>query len=285
MRKVILVSDSAMDLPAEYIEKEEIVVVPFHISFNEETYRDGLDINTERLYEKVKELGVLPKSAAISPEEWLTFFKPIVDAGHDVFCLTIGSKLSSSFQNAYIASLEFESGRVCVLDSETLSGSIAILMLKAADMRREGMSAKEIKEGIAKLIPNMHTQFVIQTFDYLYKGGRCGAMSMIVGTVLSIKPQIKIFDGKLDVHKKTPGKMSRAVDVMLKDFFDLYDEGKIDPDYVFITHSPAEKMAVHIKERLNEKGVTIKNLIESYSGSVISTHCGPGTIGILYLEK
>ena len=285
MRKVVLVSDSAMDLPAEYIEKEEIVVVPFHISFNEETYRDGIDINTARLYAKVKELGVLPKTAAISPEEWLTFFRPIVDAGHDVFCLTIGSKLSSSFQSAYIASLEFDAGRVEVLDSQTLSGSIAILMLKAADMRREGMSAKEIKEGISELIPKMHTQFVIQTLDYLYKGGRCGAMSMVVGTMLSIKPQIKMFDGKLDVYKKTPGKMSRAIDNMLSDFFELYDQDKIDPEYVFITHSPAPKMAIHIRNRLEEKGIKINNLIESFAGSVISTHCGPGTIGILYLEK
>jgi len=284
MRKVVLVADSAMDLPKDLIKKHEIIIAPFHISFGNDTYRDGIDMTTEMLYENVEKLGILPKTAAISPAEWKTIFDPIVEAGNDVFCLTIGSKISSTFQNAYVASLDYEAGRVEVLDSTVLSGSIAILMLKAIKFKETGMSAKEIKEAVEKLTHKLNTQFVIPTLDYLHKGGRCSSLSKVLGSVLQIKPQIKMTNGTLSLYKKSAGKMSRAIDGMLEDFFKLYEEGKIDTEFVFITHSIAPKYAIYIREKVTER-VQVEHLIESFAGSVISTHCGPGTIGILYLEK
>ena len=228
---------------------------------------------------------MLPKTGAISPAEWKRVFDSFIDQGYDVLCMTIGSKLSSSFQNAYLSSLEYETGRVEVVDTKALSGSIAILMLKAVNLRKEGKTASEIKQALQFLIPKMHTQFVIPTLDYLYRGGRCSAMAKVFGTMLAIKPQIKMFDGALDLYKKSVGKMSRAVDGMLDDFFKLAKEGKVDLEYVFITHSMAERMHDYIKEKVIASGLPIKNLLESHAGSVISSHCGPGTIGILYLEK
>lgn len=285
MRKVMLVSDSAMDIPAHYIKEHQIKIVPFYISFGDKTYRDGVDITTKELYEKVEKLGQLPKTGAISPAEWKKVFDTYVDAGYDVLCMTIGSKLSSSFQNAYLMSLEYDQGRVEVLDTKALSGSISILMLKAIDLRNEGKSATEIKQALELLVPKVHTQFVIPTLDYLYKGGRCSAMSKVFGTMLAIKPQIKMFDGTLELYKKSVGKMSRSVDGMLEDFFKMANEGKVDLEYVFITHTMAQKMHDYIKEKVVASGLPIKNLLESHAGSVISSHCGPGTIGILYLEK
>ena len=284
MKKVVFIADSAMDLPKELIEKHEIQVLPFHISFGNDTYRDGIDMTTEMLYQKVEELGILPKSAAIAPAEWKQAFDPIIEAGNDVFCLTIGSKISSTFQNAYVASLDYEEGRVQVVDSGVLSGAIAILMLKAVKFRDQGMNAKEIKNAVEKLVPKLHTQFVIPTLDYLYKGGRCSSLSKVIGSVLKIKPQIKMVDGTLGLYKKSAGKMSRAIDGMLDDFFEIYENGKLDPEFVFITHSIAPKYAIYIREKVEER-VKVDHLIESYAGSVISTHCGAGTIGILYLEK
>lgn len=285
MRKVMFVADSAMDLPAHYIKENQIKIVPYYVTFGDKTYRDGVDITTKGLYEKVEELGQLPKTGAIAPAEWKRVFDSFVNQGYDVLCMTLGSKLSSTFQNAYLASLEYETGRVEVVDSKALSGSIAILMLKAIDLRREGKSATEIKQALQFLIPKVHTQFVIPTLDYLYKGGRCSAMAKVIGTMLSVKPQIKMFDGALDLYKRSVGKMSRAVDGMLDDFFKLANAGKVDLEYVFITHSMAERMFEYIKEKVVASGLPIKNLIESHAGSTISSHCGPGTIGILYLEK
>ncbi len=285
MRKVKIITDSSFDLPEEWIKKHDIYVVPFYILFGEETYRDGIDITTDLLYEKIKEKGILPKSAAISPEEWKTHFDKFVNQGYDVLCLTISSKSSSTFQYAYLTSQEYEKGRVVVVNTKSLSGGFGLLTLKAADLKEKGYSALKIKDELEKMIPKLHTQFVIQTLEYLYKGGRCSNMARIMGSLLAIKPQIKMNDGQLEVYKKTMGKISRAVDAMLDDFFKLVMDDKVDLEYVFITHSKADKMEGYILDRIKEKNIEIKNLIVSHAGALISTHCGAGTIGILYLEK
>lgn len=284
MRKVQIITDSAVDLPEELIEKHNIDVVPFYIYFGEESYRDG-DITPKKMYKRVEELGELPKTAAVSPAEWMNHYDEYINQEMDIFVLTLGSKISSNFQNAYLASQEYEENRVVVCDSRVLSGSIGLLALKAAKFRDQGLSAKEIKVEIEKLIPKMHTQFVIKTLDYLHKGGRCNALTKFIGTVLSIKPQIKMIDGKLDIYKRNIGKMSRAIDVMLDDFFKIESEGKLDNEFVFITHSIAPRMTKHILDEIKKRNIDIENLIISNAGTVISSHCGEGTIGILYLEK
>lgn len=285
MRKVKIIIDSSVDLPKELIKKHKIDVVPFYILFNGQSYRDGVDITTKEMYQKVKKGEPLPKTAAVSPTEWQQLFSKYIKKDMDVFVLTISSKLSSNYQNAFLASKEYEEGRVVVCDSLALSGSIALLTLKAVKFKEQGMSALEIKEEILKLIPKMNTQFVIKTLEYLHKGGRCGTLARFVGAVLSLKVQIKMIDGKLEAFKKTPGKMSRAVNVMLDDFFGLEKEGKLDKEFVFITHSVAPLMEEYIIKEIDRRGIKIENLIVSHAGTVISSHCGEGTIGILYLEK
>lgn len=285
MRKVQIITDSAVDLPQELIDKHGIDVVPFYILFGNDSFRDGVTMTTEEMYKKVKETGELPKTAAVSPHEWQKYIDKYTEKGMEVFILTISSGISANYQNAVLASKEYKEGQVVVCDSQVLSGSIAILTLKAVNYRNQGLSALEIKEEIDKLIPKTHTQFVIRTLEYLYKGGRCSGTARFLGAVLAIKPQIKMTDGTLDVHTKSSGKMSRAVDVMLNDFFELAEAGKLDNEFVFITHSIAPKMEEHIKNEIAKKGIEIQNLIVSHAGSVISSHCGEGTIGILYLEK
>lgn len=284
MRKVQIITDSAVDLPQELIDKHNIEVVPFYIYFGEESFRDGA-ITTKQMYKRVKEIGELPKTAAVSPVEWMNHYDKYINQGIDVFVLNLSSKISSNFQNAYLASQEYEEDKVVVCDSRVLSGSIGLLTLKAVKLRDQGLSAREIKDEIEKLIPKMHTQFVIKTLDYLHKGGRCSSLTKFIGTVLAIKPQIKMTDGKLDVYKRNIGKMSRAVDTMLNDFFELESQGKLDNEFVFITHSIAPRMEKYIISEIKKRNINIENLIVSNAGTVISSHCGEGTIGILYLEK
>lgn len=285
MKKIVFMADSAMDLPKEIIEKEEITIVPFVISIGGNEYHDGINIQTKELYDYVEKYGELPKTAAISPLLWEETFKPHIDNGDDIFVLTIGKEISSTFQNANIAKNAFPEGRIAVVDSEALSGSIALIMLKALKYREEGKNLQEIVSAVKEIIPKVQTQFVIPSLDYLHKGGRCGGLTKFVGNMLSIKPQIKMINGKMDVHKKSMGKMSRAVDLMLEDFFLLAKENKLDLENVFITHSIADKMYDYIKNKVVEAKIPIENLYESHAGSTISTHCGPGTIGILYIEK
>lgn len=280
MNKVMIMTDSTCDLTKELIQSRGIHVVPLYVNFGDLSYRDGVDLTTEELYAKVDELGFLPKSAAVSPGDFVNQFTHVIEAGYDIVCITIGSKLSGTHQSALLAKDMVDPDRIHVVDSNNLSSGVGLVVLKACDLRDQGLDAKTIKEKCDLITPRVRSQFAIQTMDYLYKGGRCSALSAFLGGVLAIKPIIQVNDGKLDVYKKAIGKMTRALDYMMEDYQSLYD--RIDKDYVMITHSLAEKSAAYMKEKVAEIGMP-KQLLETYAGCVISTHCGKGTIGILYI--
>lgn len=281
MNKVLVVTDSTCDLTQELIEKNDIKVLPLYVTFGEDTYKDGVEMTVDKLYDMVEEKKCLPKTSAASVFDFITFFKPYIDEGYDIFYTGISSKMSSSMQNVINASLELGENRIFVSDSLNLSSAIGLLVLKACKFRDEGKSAKEIKELIDELAPKVKAGFVIKTMDYLYKGGRCSAISMVFGTILKIKPFIRTKDGAMYVHKKPRGKMSSAIDVMIEEAYE--DFGNIDTDYVMVTHSKADEYAPYIIEKLKEKG--FENVTETKAGCVISSHCGKGTIGILYILK
>jgi len=251
---VIIMTDSTADLSQALLKEYGIKSIPLYVRFGDEIYRDGLDINTPELYLKVEEKGVLPQTAAPSPGDFINAFKPLIDDGKDIVYIGIGSTISATIQSARVAAQEFPENRIYIIDSKNLSSGIALLVLKAKDLRDQGLSAKDIFDAINPLVPKVRSQFAI----------------------------IKVTDGKLGVDKKAMGKMSRALDMMLDDYFNLGDN--LDLDYVMITHSLADKHATYmmnlVKERLNPK-----QLIESHAGCVISSHCGAGTIGILYIER
>ena len=279
MRDVLIVTDSTADLSEDMLDKYHIKSIPLYVLFGDDAYKDGVDIDTRALYDKVDDLGFLPKTQAVSPGDFIDFFKPYIINNYD-----IGSKISGTFQSAKIAQEELGHEHIYLVDSKNLSSGIALLVLKAKDLRADGYTAKQIKEELEKLVPLVRSQFAIKTLDYLHKGGRASGTAKLIGGILGIKPIIQVRDGKLDVYKKPAGKMSRALDIMLKDFFDEYDNDNLDLDYVMITHSFADKQAVYMKEKVNDK-VKVNHLIESHAGCVISAHCGAGTIGILYIVK
>ncbi len=284
MRNVLIVTDSTADLSKEMLDQNYIKSVPLYVLFKDQAYKDGIDIDTEALYQKVEETNELPKTQAVSPGDFINFFKPYIDKDYDIVYIGIGSKISATFQSALIAQSEFGTDRIFLVDSKNLSSGIALLVLKAKDLRDQGFSAKEICNKITKLVPLVRSQFAIKTLDYLHKGGRASGTAKLVGGILGIKPIIQVRDGKLDVYKKPAGKMSRALDIMLNDFFEAFDNNNLDLDYVMITHSLASKHAKYMIEKVESK-MKINHLIESNAGCVISAHCGAGTIGILYIVK
>ena len=284
MRDVLIVTDSTADLSVELLEKYHIKSIPLYVLFGDDAYKDGIDIDTRALYDKVDELGELPKTQAVSPGDFIAFFKSYIDNNYDIVYIGIGSKISGTFQSAKIAQDELGHEHIYLVDSKNLSSGIALLVLKAKDLRADGYTAKQIKKELDKLVPLVRSQFAIKTLDYLHKGGRASGTAKLIGGILGIKPIIQVRDGKLDVYKKPAGKMSRALDIMLDDFFDEYQKDNLDLDYVMITHSFAEKQAAYMREKVKSK-MKVENLIESHAGCVISAHCGAGTIGILYIVK
>jgi len=278
---VIIMTDSTADLSHDFLKEHDIYSIPLYVRFGDSIYKDGIDLTTSELYKKVEETNTLPQTAAPSPGDFYEFFKPLIDDGKDIVYIGIGSSISGTIQSARVASLEFPEGRIFIVDSKNLSSGIALLVLKAKDLRNQGVSAQEIHEKIVKLVPKVRSQFAIQTLDYLHKGGRASGLQALMGSMLRIKPIIRVEDGKLGVYKKAFGKMSRALDIMLEDYLALGDN--IDLDYVMVTHSLADKHAIYMMDVVKEK-LNPKHLIESHAGCVISSHCGEGTIGILYIE-
>ncbi|HHT98860.1 MAG TPA: DegV family protein [Acholeplasma sp.] len=282
MNKVAIITDSTCDLSKEIIESRNIKVLPLYVRFGEDIYRDGIDITTDRLYELVEQKNEIPKTSAVSPGDFIEAFEPLIKDGYDIIYTGIGSSLSGTFQSAHIASLEFPENRIYLVDSKNLSTGIGLLVLKACDLRDQGLSASDIKDRLLEIVPKVRSQFAVKTLDYLHKGGRASGTAKLLGTMLRIKPIIQVRDGKMDVYTKTMGKMSRALDVMLTDYINLGEQ--IDLDYVMITHSQAGKHVDYMSEIVNQK-LKPNKLFVTEAGCVISSHCGPGTIGILYIVK
>ena len=193
MNKVVIFTDSTCDLMPETIKEHDIHVIPLYVNFKDESFKDGVDMTSPLLYEKVEKTGIMPKTSAATVADFINAFTPFIEEGCDVFYTGISSKMSVNMQNVLTAASEFDEGRVLVSDSLNLSSDIGLLVLKACKFRDEGKSAKEIKELIDELAPKVKGGFVIKSMDYLYKGGRCSALSKIFGTILKIKPFIRVF--------------------------------------------------------------------------------------------
>jgi DegV family protein with EDD domain len=194
----------------------------------------------------------------------------------------IGSKLSGTMQSAYLAKAELPERRIYPIDSQNLSSGIGLLVLKAAELRNEGIPIEKIVKEIEITVPKVRTAFIIDTLDYLYKGGRCSALSNFIGSMLRIRPVIAVRDGALGVKDKIGGSRKKALDSLLVDF--KKNLPQIDLHRVFVTHTGCDDDAIYLKTGLMEIA-PIEEIDITYAGATISSHCGPNTIGILYILK
>ena len=283
MNKVIIIADSTVDLTPELIKKHNIVTVPLIVRFDEEIYYDNETITPDELYEKVKIKGELPKTAAVAPQTFIELFKPYIDQGCDILFSGIGAKMSSTIQNAIIASNEFPEGRIFVLDSGNLSTGTGLLILKMCKYRDEGQSAKEIFDLVSPLVTKVSAQFAVDTLEYLHKGGRCSGASKIFGTIFHIHPIIKLVDGGMIVYKKPRGAYKAALNELVNEIKGDYPN--VDLDHVFVTHSGMDQNLINYLYEEVSKVVGQDHVYITRAGCVISSHCGPGTIGVLYIKK
>lgn len=281
MRPVKIVTDSTCDLNEEDIKRLDIAVMPLHVTFKEKSYDDGVNLTVDELYKMVDENKMLPKTAAITIMEFIDEFKKWIDNGYDVIYTGISQAMSSTLNNAVLAISELGAEEnAMAVDSKNLSTGIGLIVLKAAALAKEGKSLKEVACAIEDVRERVRSQFYIDTFDYLHKGGRCSSMAKIFGSMLKIKPLVSVIDGRMSVTQKPHGRVKarRALLDLI-----LNDKDNLDLEYVMVTHSKADEDAVILKNALHEMG--IENVVETHAGCVISSHCGPGTIGILYILK
>ncbi|SET32325.1 EDD domain protein, DegV family [Natronincola peptidivorans] len=282
MSEVQIITDSTGDLSSEILIKKNIAVIPLYVVFEENTYRDGVDINPKELFKKVDETKELPKTSAPTPADFHNIFRPYIETEKSIVYIGLSSNLSSTIQNAKIAAAEFPKDRIHIVDSLNLSAGIGLLALQAVDYAAKGLSAKEIAVEIKETIPKMKSWFMIDTMDYLKKGGRCSSIQSFIGNILKIRPLLKVIDGKIILHQKIRGKKEKTLKAFCEEV--LCHKDKMNLNRVVVIHALAEEDALYLKNSL-QQALAIKEIVFLEAGCVISSHCGPKTVGIMYALK
>jgi DegV family protein with EDD domain len=281
MKKIKLIVDTASDLTKEYYQEHDITVMPFGVSIGGQDYLDQENITTEELYSLIEKNGMLPKTAAIGYSTFMDTFSKYLQEYEQILFIGISSHFSSEISNATLASQEFN-GRVHVFDSYNLSSGEGLIVIKAAELIEQNKQIDEIIAELKIYAPLVRSQFVIETLDYLYKGGRCSSISYFFGRSLKIKPIIRVVDGKMIVYRKPLGKMKNGLDKLLEIF--LEDLPNIELTHVMITHSIGDEYVPYLFDELS-KHIDPSIIMITKAGATVSTHCGKGTIGILYALK
>ena len=277
-----VITDSTCDLCEELIKKNNIEIIPLYVTFGDDSFKDGIEINSDKLYEEIDKRKMMPKTSAAPVQDFINYFQTIIDKGDEAIYIGIGGKLSTTLNNVNLAINELNTDKIVSADSKNLSTGISLVLLKACKDRDNGLSLKQIKENADNNADKVLAQFAIESTEFLRKGGRCSSVASLAATVLRIKPIIEVRDGKLSVGKKPIGKMKRAIDMMNDQI--VGDKEKVDTDYIFVTHSYQDDGAKYIIPILKEEFPTAQ-IVETKAGCVISSHCGKGTIGILYMLK
>ncbi len=279
--KTLILSDSTCDLSPELVTKRDIRISPLTVIFGDEKHLDGIDVNPDDVYNYYKSSGQLAKTTATNIAEHEEFIKNNVPDGAEAVYFNISSEMSTTFNNARIATEGMNN--VYVIDSRNLSTGIGLLVLLAADLADEGKTAKEIYDIINETKSRVDASFVVDTLEYLHKGGRCSSIAALGANLLKLRPMIQVKDGKMSVAKKYRGKMNDVFNQYVDE--KIADVDNLDGNRIFITHSGnCDEIALELKEKV--KAVyPDKEILITRAGCTVSSHCGPGTLGILMIRK
>jgi len=281
MHKIKITCDSTCDLTAELYQKYDVEVLPLGVSLGDKFYHDGVDVTAKGVFEFVGEKGVLPKTAAVSIGEYEEVFRKYVDQGYTVIHINISSELSACHQNARLAADEVD--HVYPVDSRNLSTGSGLLVIAAAELVKQGYSAEEIVKKLDELKEKVDASFVLQTLEYLKKGGRCSSVVALGANILQLRPEIEVTDGSMKVGRKYRGKMERSI----ADYVKGRLEGREDIclDRIFVTHSYVPEEIVKKVIALVKELHPFAEVLETTAGCTISSHCGPECLGVLFFRK
>ena len=284
MNQIKITVDSPADLPKNLVEELDIKIIPLYVNINGGSYKDMINITPNDIFNQYETTKVLPKTSACTIEDYTNAFKNIIDNGDKVLHFSLGSKFSSCYQNACIASREFPENNVYVVDSQNLSSGMAICVLAANELIKQGETIDNIATKISKnIVPNVETSFIIETLTYLHAGGRCSSVAKFGANLLKIKPCIELQNGEMSSGKKYRGPFSKCVYEYVNDRLSNRDD--INKNIIFIAHSPCEQEIINeIKSQLKKK-YNFKKVIEAQTSCTIASHCGPNTIGVVFLRN
>jgi DegV family protein with EDD domain len=283
-QKIIISADSTCDLGNDLKQRYHVHYYPYHIILGDRQFRDNVDITPPEIYDTWYRKKLLPKTAAISINEYYHYFKPWVEDGFQVIHLNLGSALSSSYQNCCIAAQNL--GNVFPIDSCNLSAGTGLLAVEAAKRVAAGMSAEQIQKEIASLIPHVHSSFVLDTLEFMHAGGRCSSVVALGANLLHLKPCIEVDNkrgGNMTVGKKYRGKLDDVLVKYVSDTLTLYKNLKLD--HAFITHSGISSDYIKLVKKTVCSLTDFQEIHITTASCTISAHCGPNTLGLMFMTE
>ena len=280
-KPVVITADSTCDLSREILARFDIRVIPLTILLGDESYLDGVGFDAQDIYSRYRKDGTLPKTSAPGIQQFMDFFTPILDEGCEIVHLDISAELSSSYNNACIAASEL--GGVHVVDSRMLGTGIGLLAIEGAECRDRSMSAEEIAGHLRALTEKVDTSFVLDTLEFMWKGGRCSAVSALGANLLRLKPALEMRDGKLSVYKKYRGSIQSVYRQYVKE---RLASAEVRPGHIFVYNSGevSDEMLEEINAIVREAvpGAEIHNTL---AGCTVASHCGPKTLSVMFIRK
>lgn len=281
MAKIAIVTDSTSDIPEEYIKKMNITIVPLSIIFGEDSFLDGVELNTEQFYEKLKSSEVMPTTAQPSPGDFIKTYQNLLKDHESIVSIHISKKMSGTIASAEMAKKEFEKDKIRIIDSELVHMPLGFLVIRAAELANEGKDIDEIVQGVMDLKAKENVLFVPSTLEYLKKGGRIGRSKALLASLLEIKPILTLALGEVSPYKNTR-RWNQAKTEMINSMESMLQEpSKMTVSICDSDNKPdRQEMADRIKEKFSPKKMILGNI-----GGIVGTHLGPGGIGITFYEE
>ena len=280
--KVKIITDSTADLSPELVKQYDVSVVPLYVVMGDRISKDGVEATPEDIYCYVDETSMLPKTSAPNLNDFLSAFHNWRDQGYEIVHFNISADFSSSHATACIAAEEV--GGVEVVDTRNLSTGSGLVVLHACEMANRGASAKEIAEECRALTDRVEASFVVDSIDYLRMGGRCSSVAALGANLLKLKPCIEVLDGKMKSGKKYRGSIDKVIISYVTER--LQNREDIDMHRIFITHTRCSTDVVNrVREKIKELQPGFEEILETTAGCTVTSHCGPGTLGVLFIRK
>ena len=276
-----ITSDSTCDLSKELLERNNISLVPLTVIKNDLAYTDGVTITTDEIFAHVAAGGDLCSTTAGSMGDYLEVFKKYADSFDAVVHISLSSELSSSYQNACLAAAEFSN--VVVIDSRNLSTGQGLVVLKACELANSASCVEEIEQTLNNFTSKVEASFLLDQLGYMVKGGRCSTVAALGANLLSLKPCIEVKDGKMGVVKKYRGNYAKCLGAYVKDR--LANREDLDRSNLFVTRTPITDECLQAVEAAVKEHADFDNIYWTMAGCTISCHCGPGTLGVLFVKK
>ena len=279
--RIKILSDSTCDLSRELVEKHDITLVPLNVIKNGENFKDGVTITPDVIFAHVAAGGDLCSTAAVSIGDYEDLFAKYAAEYDGVVHINIGSGFSASHQNARLAAEEYDN--VLVVDSMSLSTGQGMIVLEACRLAEEGADLETIKTALNELIGKVEISFVLDRLEYMVKGGRCSAAAALGANLLNLKPCIEVKDGKLVVVKKYRGSFTKCLQSYVKDR--LAGREDLRRDLLLLTHTAVSDESIDVVRQGIEQNGGFDAVEDMVAGCTVSCHCGPGTLGIIFVRK